>query len=191
MSNILHLDSIEIYSPDSERISNVMKRVLKFSDTEGKLFSWFTWYRGQIVVKDKRLWDCNIKHPVSRELGRANIAGDLLTRLRARLDADIEKHRHQHTDVEETQYAPTPLHKFVVAVKEASAVNENIHYVQMLRAGHNQAVILSKVMDTIWKHQEKTLDGNAFVTHLDQRDRHLDSARYMEARWKYFQILEN
>lgn len=61
----------------------------------------------------------------------------------------------------------------------------------MVRAGHDEAVLLGNVLDTVWKHQEKILDINANLTQLDQKDRMLDFTRYMESRAKWFQIEKN
>jgi hypothetical protein len=190
MSKKLNLDTLDNYSTDVERVSNAIKRVIKYSDTEEKLFSCFAWYQANAVTQDKTLWDRNFNHLINRELGRMHISQDFVAKLRTSLDTDIENYRRQHSD-EWSQYAPVPIGEFIEAVQEASRVDEYTLYAEIVRTGHDEAVLLGNVLDTIWKHREKTLDINANLTQLDQQDRTLDFSRYMESRAKWFQIEEN
>ena len=81
MSKKLNLDTLDVYSTDVERVSNAAKRVLKYSDTEEKLFGCFAWYRDNAISKDKALWDRNFNHLINRELGRMQISQDFVTKL--------------------------------------------------------------------------------------------------------------
>jgi hypothetical protein len=190
MANILKLDSLDIYSLGMIRITDGMKKIIKFSNTEKKLFSWFTYYRENAVGEPKDLWDRIFKLLINRELLRFDVAEHMATKLRDRLNADIEEYHRTHASPG-SECVPASVQTFHDEVRKATRIDEYFLYVEMNRAGHAELLTLGTVVDTVWQHQEKTLDDSAIVTQRDQMDRKLDFAKYMELRAKYFQLLDN
>ena len=198
----LKLDELDVYSSDAERVSNAIKRVIDFSDTEAKLFSCFDWYRDKSITKDKTQFDRCFGHFVNRELGRMHISQDMVKKLKADLDKRIQDFHSQHSveaimrDGSSEIDARGRFEAFVQGIREASRVDEYTKYADIIKAGHDEAVFLGHVMSSLWKHQDKQLEvlndstGNALLTRADARDRELDFARYLDSRAKWFDIEE-
>ena len=194
----LNLDELDVYSSDAERVSNAIKRVIDFSDTEQKLFSCFDWYREKSISKDKALWDRCFVHFVNRELGRTNVSQDIVTKLKVNLDRQIQNFHSQHSveaimqDGSSEIDACGRLELFVKSIQEASKVDEYTKYADIVKAGHDEVVLLGHVLSSLWKHQEKYQEvlndntGNAQLNPEDIRDKALDFERYMNSRAKWF-----
>jgi hypothetical protein len=190
MSNMINLATLDVNSADGVRVTNTMKRMIKYCDSEKKLLGWFDWFRDQAVNKNKGVWDQAFQYMINRERERAQVSFGFVTNLRASLDADIADYRIKHS----ASRLSVPMEQSVSRLHHVTKVDECAQYVEFVKAGYETVVVLCEVMDTLWKHQEKQqmvmndTTGNAQLLRLDQVDRVLDFERYMKARARWLII---
>lgn len=193
-SKKINLDQLDIYSNDAERLSNAIKRVIQFSDTEDKLFSCFDWYRDQAGAKDRAQWDKCFDQFVKRELFRTGVAQDFTLTAMAEMEKKVLRVKPQKPAEQDDTGARKQLDNFIKNTRVASKVDNITEYADMIKAGHDEAVFLGHVMDALWKHQAKhqaileDTAGHAQMSLADVRVRKRDFARYLDSRAKWIGI---
>ena len=195
MSSKINLNTVNVFSADGERVTNMMRRIIKYSNTEQKLFHWFNWFRNHVPNSCKRSWDLNVKHLITRELGRAEWSAHAATELRAKVDADIETFRIKHCNTTVSlRHQLVPIETFARDLQKNAKLDDVIKYADTIRQGYETAAILGEIIETLWHHHVKQLvvlrdtSGNAQLSKLDQLDRALDFTRYMQARARWLAI---